>query len=126
MDKSIYTNKKMKNILITALLLLSITATAQKAKFRTLNNFVADTADLFQFDEFDDVRVIIYTNDTVLTVEDTRAKTVTLYQITRVEKMIGYKIAYLSNGEQFFYQPTFARPYFISADGRRLRQYRRL
>jgi hypothetical protein len=114
----------MKTLTTFAFLLFGLIAQAQT--FRTLNHFIIDSAGVEHFDSFDYVKVKITVNASKLRLYHVKTAEVKDYAIDSIQSLKTYKIAFLSNCETFYYTDKMNRVYFITADGKRIREYKRL
>ncbi len=114
----------MKKLITAALIIFA--ATTQAQTFRTLNHFIIDSAGVEHFDSFDYVNVKITVNASKLRIYHAKTAEVKDYAIDSIQSFKTYKIAFLSNCETFYYTDKMNRVYFITADGKRIREYKRL
>lgn len=116
----------MKKCILILSILISTAVYAQSGKFRTLNYFVLDSFNVYQFDSFDYVHVIISVHPDRITIVDTKTQQRQDFKVDRFEKKENHTIAHLSNGETFHYQPKFKRVYFCSKEFKTYTEYKRL
>lgn len=115
----------MKNLLILILVSTFYCAGAQTGKFRTLNYFVRDSANVYRLDSFDHVNVTISVHPDRITLIHNKTQERKDFIVERFGPGERHLIAYLANGETFHYQIRFRRVYFASKDFKTYTQYKK-